>query len=468
MRKFLIISLIGFCSVAIYGQDLQNRHEFSVWGAGGISNLQYDPAMGNHSVGLGGFGGLGYNYFLNYNWSLGIGAEYSILNAKTKFDLFSDSYRALDATAQYLYQIDVEGQNYEQKHTAKYINIPIMAKYQTDDIWKGKMLYAAGGVKLGIPVDGSYKSKGTFTTKGWELEADGTHHTNDPYTDMPHHGFGTYSHNQKADIDFKMNVMLSVEAGMKWKLKSNNKWFLYTGLFFDYGLSNIRKSTSRERDFTSFYQYNPKTPAQYTVNSLMDANYNNASQSFVNKVNTTAFGVKVQLTFGSKPFHSKKEKVQKLVEEKAFEGLTAAQMEDIMNRGTNKLIDAQHKEFEALKALLAKEEPDFTGCVSGFDLNKSEILPFMYAELDRKVEVMRKYPNLNVRLVGHTDDLGTDDLNQRLGMDRAQSVKAYMVAKGISPSRLETASKGKHEPYISNTDDGRRRSNRRVDIILIK
>ncbi|MFV0538290.1 MAG: OmpA family protein, partial [Dysgonomonas sp.] len=292
-------------------------------------------------------------------------------------------------------------------------------------------------------------------------------HTNDPYTDMPHHGFGTYSQNQKGDMDFKMNVMLSLETGMKWKLKSNNKWFLYTGLFLDYGLSNIRKSSSRERDFTSFFQYNPATPGNYTVNPLIDANYNNASQSFVDKVKTVAFGVKVQLTFGANPFYSKKAKVSKIVEEKPYEGLTAAQMEDIMNRGTNKLIDAQHKEFEALRAMLEKEAPDFTGCVAGFDLNRYEILPFMYAELDRKVEVMRQYPQINVRLVGHTDDIGTDQLNQQLGLDRAQAVKAYLVSKGISPSRIETASKGKREPFISNTDDGRRRSNRRVDIVLI-
>lgn len=69
--------------------------------------------------------------------------------------------------------------------------------------------------------------------------------------------------------------------------------------------------------------------------------------------------------------------------------------------------------------------------------------------------------------VGHTDWIGTDDYNQKLGMRRAQAVKAYLVSKGIEPKRVYVDSKGERQPVADNKTALGRAKNRRVEIEVI-
>jgi OmpA-OmpF porin, OOP family len=76
--------------------------------------------------------------------------------------------------------------------------------------------------------------------------------------------------------------------------------------------------------------------------------------------------------------------------------------------------------------------------------------------------------NLEVVIaIGHTDSIGSDAYNQKLSVRRAESVKAYMVSKGVEPNRVYTEGKGEKQPVASNkTSDGRAK-NRRVEIEVI-
>jgi len=76
--------------------------------------------------------------------------------------------------------------------------------------------------------------------------------------------------------------------------------------------------------------------------------------------------------------------------------------------------------------------------------------------------------NLEVVIaIGHTDSIGSDAYNQKLSVRRAESVKAYMVSKGIAANRIYTEGKGEKQPVASNkTKDGRAK-NRRVEIEVI-
>ena len=76
--------------------------------------------------------------------------------------------------------------------------------------------------------------------------------------------------------------------------------------------------------------------------------------------------------------------------------------------------------------------------------------------------------NLEVVIaIGHTDSIGSDAYNQKLSVRRAESVKAYMVSKGVEPNRIYTEGKGEKQPVASNkTKDGRQK-NRRVEIEVI-
>ena len=69
--------------------------------------------------------------------------------------------------------------------------------------------------------------------------------------------------------------------------------------------------------------------------------------------------------------------------------------------------------------------------------------------------------------VGHTDAIGGDAYNQKLSVQRAEAVKAYLVSKGIEPNRIYTEGKGKKQPVADNKTAEGRAKNRRVEIEVV-
>jgi OmpA-OmpF porin, OOP family len=102
-----------------------------------------------------------------------------------------------------------------------------------------------------------------------------------------------------------------------------------------------------------------------------------------------------------------------------------------------------------------------------YDFNKADLKPEGKATLDQIAKDMKKMKLEVVIAVGNTDSVGTDAYNMALGMRRAQSVKAYLVSKGIDGSRIYTESKGKSNPVASNATSEGRAKNRRTDIEVV-
>src|ERR687895_250126 len=102
-----------------------------------------------------------------------------------------------------------------------------------------------------------------------------------------------------------------------------------------------------------------------------------------------------------------------------------------------------------------------------FDFDKAVIKPEGKSKLD---DISNKVRGINLEVViaiGHADSVGSDAYNQRLSVRRAESVKAYLVSKGIEPNRVYTEGKGEKQPVADNkTRDGRAK-NRRVEIEVI-
>ena len=102
-----------------------------------------------------------------------------------------------------------------------------------------------------------------------------------------------------------------------------------------------------------------------------------------------------------------------------------------------------------------------------FDFDKSVIKPEGKSKLD---DIANKVKGVNLEVViaiGHADSVGSDAYNQRLSVRRSESVKAYMVSKGIEANRVYTEGKGEKQPVANNkTSDGRAK-NRRVEIEVI-
>ena len=102
-----------------------------------------------------------------------------------------------------------------------------------------------------------------------------------------------------------------------------------------------------------------------------------------------------------------------------------------------------------------------------FDFDKSVLKPEGKAKLD---DLASKVMGINLEVViaiGHTDSIGSDAYNQKLSVRRAESVKAYLVSKGVEPNRIYTEGKGEKQPVASNKTKEGRQKNRRVEIEVI-
>ena len=101
-----------------------------------------------------------------------------------------------------------------------------------------------------------------------------------------------------------------------------------------------------------------------------------------------------------------------------------------------------------------------------FDTNSATIKPPMRSVLDPFVSTLKDDPNVRLTIVGHTDSTGSDAVNNPLSVERAQSVRDYLAARGVSPTRIATMGRGEHEPVADNTTEAGRARNRRVEIYL--
>ena len=101
-----------------------------------------------------------------------------------------------------------------------------------------------------------------------------------------------------------------------------------------------------------------------------------------------------------------------------------------------------------------------------FDTSKSDIKPEYADELSNLAGIMQKYPNAKARIAGYADARGSEPANQKLGEDRANAVKAALVAKGVVADRLETASGGDKDPVDTNATAGGRAENRRTEFVI--
>jgi outer membrane protein OmpA-like peptidoglycan-associated protein len=101
-----------------------------------------------------------------------------------------------------------------------------------------------------------------------------------------------------------------------------------------------------------------------------------------------------------------------------------------------------------------------------FDTNKSTLTAGAKANLDKLVPVFKEYGDTNIEIFGYTDNTGKPEYNLTLSGQRAASVKAYLISKGISSGRFKTSGLGIADPIASNDTAEGRTQNRRVEFAI--
>ena len=102
-----------------------------------------------------------------------------------------------------------------------------------------------------------------------------------------------------------------------------------------------------------------------------------------------------------------------------------------------------------------------------FDFNRTELKPQFYPALNNVAATLREYNQTMVEVSGHTDNVGTEAVNQRISEQRAQNVASYLIGQGLQRERFEVAGYNFRHPVADNSTEQGRAKNRRVEIRLI-
>jgi len=125
------------------------------------------------------------------------------------------------------------------------------------------------------------------------------------------------------------------------------------------------------------------------------------------------------------------------------------------------------RRIDTVKVAGPAARPVVIGAVN-FSFNKSDISPEAKRILDVIAESLIDPTNASrtIAVTGNTDAIGSERYNEKLGQDRADQAKAYLVSKGVAESRITARTQGEKDPVAPNTTDNGRATNRRVLVML--
>lgn len=113
-----------------------------------------------------------------------------------------------------------------------------------------------------------------------------------------------------------------------------------------------------------------------------------------------------------------------------------------------------------------KKRLQFAARGINFETGKAILTTSSYPMLDEVVSILNEYDDYNLIIGGHTDAVGNDESNFKLSQERVNSVKAYLISKGVTESRIVATGFGETKPISSNTTTIGKAKNRRVELEL--
>jgi hypothetical protein len=270
--KKIIITL--FAAMSSLFATAQTTNEFSIAGGGGLSTFNYKLSSGKSNLGFGGEFGLGYTCIFVKTVGIHVGANIALYNSNANLDGVKVVTANLTDSENDSFNLHTTLNKYEETQNAMFLNIPIMAQFQTGLNHK---FYAMGGLKIGIPLSCKYKTTDATITNEAYYPGFNNWLTNQEFA-----GYGKFENvSSEGEPEYSISAALALETGMKWNI--GKLLAVYTGVYFDYGLNNIAKNN---QSFVN-YTYTDSEPAKFTANSAL--------ASAADKVSVMAIGVKVRL-----------------------------------------------------------------------------------------------------------------------------------------------------------------------------
>ena len=434
---------------------------------------------------------LGYTYFFNQNWGLGLGVGVNKFSACANLNIrgvVQDSQDPEDYNQGSLHNTNADliyvTHNLMEREVVWAIEVPLTAQFEKK--FDGRNgIYAQLGVKGYFPImNRSRLSDGTITYMGWD------EYYNILYQDMENHGFYT------AEVDggshsTKLRCSIDLQADFGGIFTINNKVDAYVGLFASYGFLNILPKGENKHDLVE-YDANGKT--QY--NGLMGSNvYETLDRGYIAeagksqidrndvignfKWNYLQVGVKVGIHI--KPCGQVEESARKKFYRKMTE---AAQkyLDDTCNACDKHteyiyIVPVCPETTESGDKLTPKEKKELSDLAD--DLEKIKILFDLDKDvpkinesgdyIDKAAKKLKSNKKYILVIEGYTCKLGPEEHNRDLAQRRAESIKRLFVEeKGVDPAQLELHTYTSSDPENNNNITDPALEEHRAAIISIK
>jgi len=428
------IALLFLFNVTIKAQEIYVKIN------GGPSGILYDSNLGDGKLKFGGGIGVGYTYFFSSHWGVltGIDVMYNQNSFELKNGTTISSYEVDDQTSAFEYQVTPT--NYKEDQHFISIAVPLMMQYRTSVSPNTQVYFGFGGKIL-------FPGKQTAKASASELQLSGYYpDINLLIDDLPSHGFGKVTNWQdKTTVNLDPTFLLSVETGLTFKLKEKTQ--LYTGLYLDYGLTEIAK----ENPNLNIVAYNP------TGIDNIQANGTSGNRKIVQESRYLSAGI--QLKLGFMLAKNKPEPVQPQAET-VTQTKAPVQQTAPVEQKVVETVPAKKELTPSERALVEKP-------LTFQKIGNTSVTPELATRLDEIAKILQSNNDTELNITGYTCDIGTEARNLEIGMKRAQAVSDYLQNKGIESNRMHLFSKGESEPLVPNTPTENKPLNRRVSLTLI-
>jgi OmpA-OmpF porin, OOP family len=163
-----------------------------------------------------------------------------------------------------------------------------------------------------------------------------------------------------------------------------------------------------------------------------------------------------------------------IARERAQRHLAEEQVKSLGEQRGEVVIEARTREVrqleEELAALKAKQTERGAVITLGdvlFEVDRADLKPGAYRDLSRLAELLRKSPQREVLIEGHTDSTGPEGYNLELSERRASAVRTFLLRQGVAPERIIARGYGESLPIAPNTTAAGRQENRRVEVVIL-
>jgi len=288
--KTIILSiLVGLIAVNInvYAQkNTPEKMEIGVSVATGMSALNFVLVDGEKpSYGIGINFGWEAAFVFSEQLSFRTGVNLASFKSSVNIEQHNVCHQLIPVPAgfpdDHKFSMIAEFGNYKEQFEAFYIRLPLMLQYL---MGAKNNFYVSAGANVGIPLNSvSQINSEKLITKGY------SDFTMQEYENMPNHGFYTYSDIRTGSkLQLGLSLSAALETGMKWKIR--NGICLYTGLFADFGLNNIRKGDSMKESVI----FNEESES-FIFNSVLHSQ--TKDKPLIDKVKPMFFGLRLKIVF---------------------------------------------------------------------------------------------------------------------------------------------------------------------------